>query len=181
MGLGAQPANLLCTTTTTQLLVVSDGATEPGMNCSFYRVVAIDANAVASGPSELLELPHPFIYSKPVTEARVGKPYRYKPRTLGCIGDLQYRYAQPNMAFREEEGYEFELAERIAWLSLDKSTGALAGTPGPDDRGTHRVTLVCRRMFERELKEGDYRSSYFLKDAPRFQSSCRQSFELNVR
>ena len=151
------------------------------MNCSFYRVIAVDGNGVASGPCELLELPHPFVYSKPVTEARVGRPYLYRVRTLSCIGDLQFRYAQPNMAFWEEEGYQFELGEKPAWLGVDKSTGALTGTPGSNDRGSCRVTVTCRRTWPRELKPADHRSSYFLKDAPRFQSSCRQSFELNVR
>jgi len=181
MGRGTQPANMLCATTKTELPVVYEDAAEPGMNCSFYRVIAVDGNGVASGPCELLELPHPFVYSKPVTEARVGKPYLYKVRTLSCIGDLQYRYAQTNMAFWEEEGYQFELGEKPAWLSVDKSTGTLTGTPCSNDRGFHRVTVVCRRIFPRELKPADHRSSYFRKDAPRFQSSCRQTFELNVR
>jgi len=103
MGLGTQTRNLLCTTSETKLLVVSPDATKLNMNCSFYRVVAVDENGVASGPSELLELPHPFIYSKPITTTEVNKPYRYQVKTLKCIGDLQYRYAEPNMDFWEEE------------------------------------------------------------------------------
>jgi hypothetical protein len=181
MGLGTQPGNLLCTTTDTQLQVVSPDLAKPGMNCSFYRVVAVDGDGVASGPSELLELPHPFIYSAPVTTAEVGEPYRYEVKTLKCIGDLQYRYAQPNAAFWETEGYEFELTEEPAWLSVNKNSGTLAGTPGPHDRGTSRVTVVCHRRFSRELKLGDHRPSYFLKDAPRFQASHQQTFELTTR
>lgn len=181
MGLGTQPGNLLCTTADTRLPVVSPDASQPGTNCSFYRIVAVDDNGVASGPSELLELPHPFIYSVPVTTAEVGEPYRYAAKTLGCIGDLQYRYAQPNMAFWETEGYEFELTQRPTWLSVDGNSGILTGTPGPDDRGTSRVTIACHRRFPRELKPADRRSSYFLKDAQRFQASHQQTFELTVR
>jgi hypothetical protein len=181
MGLGTQPGNLLCTITETKLLVVSPGTTKPNMNCSFYRVVAVDENGVASGPSELLELPHPFIYSKPITTTGVDKPYRYEVKTLKCIGDLQFRYAEPNMDFWEEEGYEFELIGKPAWLSIDKDTGLLAGTPGSRDKGTHKVTVVCHRKFPHELKSGDYRSSYFLKNGPRFQSRHQQTFELNVQ
>ena len=181
MGLGTQPDNLLCTTTETKLLVVSPEATKPAMNCSFYRVVAIDKNGVASGPSELLELPHPFIYSKPISKANVGKSYRYQVKTLNCIGDLQYRYAKPNMDFWEQEGYEFELTQKPAWLSVGKSTGLITGKPDLIDKGTHRVTVVCHRKFPHELKEGDYRSSSFLKNSPRFQSTYQQSFKLNVR
>ena len=180
-GLGMQPGNLLCTTTDTKLQVVTPQATEAAMNCSFYRVVAADSNGVTSGPSELLELPHPFIYSVPATTAEVGRPYRYELKTLGCLGDLQYRYAQPNLAFWETEGYEFELVEKPAWLSVDKDSGVLAGTPDPGDRRTARVTVVCHRRFPHELKAGDHRPSYFLKEAPRFQASHRQTFELSVR
>jgi hypothetical protein len=181
MGLGTQPGNLLCTTTQTKLLVVSPEASKPAMNCSFYRVVAVDKNGVASGPSELLELPHPFIYSKPITKARVDKPYRYQVKTLNCIGDLQYRYAEPNMDFWEEEGYEFELTQKPAWLTIDKSTGLITGTPGLNDKETHIVNVVCHRKFPHELESEDYRSSSFLKSSPRFNAKHQQSFELNVR
>lgn len=181
MGLGKQPGNLLCTTKETQLLVVCPEAAKPNMNCSFYRVVAVDKNGVASGPSELLELPHPFIYSKPHTKAEVNKPYRYQVKTLKCIGDLQYRYAEPNMKFWEEEGYGFELTEKPAWLSIERDTGLITGTPNSNDKGTYNVTVVCHRTFPHELKEGDYRASDFLKNDERFQSRYQQAFEVNVR
>ncbi|MCP4260750.1 MAG: hypothetical protein GY774_24975 [Planctomycetes bacterium] len=181
MGLGMQPGNLLCTTTGTKLLVVSPEATKPAMNCSFYRVVAVDEKGIASGPSNLLELPHPFIYSKPTTKAKVDKPYHYQVKTLNCIGDLQFRYTKPNMDFWEKEGYEFELTQKSAWLTVDKSTGLIIGTPNLTDKGTHLITIVCHRKFPHELKEGDYRPSSFLKNSPRFSAKHQQSFELNVQ
>jgi hypothetical protein len=181
MGLGMQPGNLLCTTTETKLLVVSPEAKKAAMNCSFYRVIAIDETGVASGPSELLELPHPFIYSKPVTKARIDRLYSYQVKTLNCIGDLQYRYAEPIKDFWEKEGYEFELIQKPAWLTVDKNSGLIKGTPGSADKGTHRVTVVCHRTFPHELKEGGYRPSSFLKNSPRFSAEHQQSFELNVR
>ena len=181
IGLGTQPGNLICTIAGTQLLVVSPEATKQNMNCSFYRVVAVDENGVASGPSELLELPHPFIYSKPVATVDVHKSYCYEVKTLKCIGDLQFRYAKPNTKFWEEEGYEFEFIENPAWLSIDKDTGLITGTPDSSDKGTHNITVVCHRKFPYELREGDYRPSYFLKNDPRFQSSHEQTLELKVR
>jgi hypothetical protein len=39
---------------------------------------------------------------------------------------------------------------------------------------------VSRRTYPRELKKGDYRPSYFLKDAARFQAAARQAFAVNV-
>ena len=183
MGLGTQPNNLLCTTTGTKKLVVSPDALKPtgAANCSFYRIVAIDENGVASGPSELLELPHPFIYSKPITIAEANESYSYKVKTLNCIGDLQFRYAKPNKKFWEKEGYEFELAEKPVWLTVDKNTGLITGTPSTSDKGIHRVTVVCHRTFPHELKEGDYRPSPFLKNSLRFKATHQQSFDLNVR
>jgi hypothetical protein len=181
MGLGMQPGNLLCTTTETKMLVVSPEAMKPAMNRSFYRVIAVDENGVTSGPSELLELPHPFIYSKPITKARVDRPYRYQIKTLNCIGDLQYRYAKPNKDFWEKEGYEFELTQKPDWLTVDKNSGLITGIPRLADKGTHRVTVVCHRTFPHELKEGDYRPSPFLKNSPRFSAEHQQSFDLKVR
>jgi len=113
--------------------------------------------------------------------SKLGRPYRYEVKTLGCLGDLQYRYARPNTAFWETEGYEFELADKPAWLSVDTDSGILTGTPGAGDRGTSRVIVICRRRFPHELKPGDHRPSYFLKEDPRFQASHQQTFELSVR
>jgi hypothetical protein len=113
--------------------------------------------------------------------AEVDKSYQYQVKTLKCIGDLQYRYAKPNMAFWEEEGYEFELVNRPAWLSIDEDTGVVTGTPGLNDKGAFNVTVMCHRKFPHELKEGDYRPRYFMKTSPRFQSTHQQRFELRVR
>ena len=179
-GLGTQPANLLGMTTQTRMTVVSSNSTKPGMNCSFYRVVAVDANDVASGPSAQAELPHPHIYSQPVETAAVGSPYRYELKSLTSQGDLQYRYAEPGCAFWETEGHEFQLVEGPAWLKLAAESGILSGTPSEKDAGLHRVTIVCRRTYPRELKKSDYRSSYFLKNDAQFHATDRQTFNLKV-
>ena len=64
------------------MVVVSPTATAANANEVFYRVVAVDAGGTASGCSDYAELPHPFIYSQPVTQARAGKPYRYRVKSL---------------------------------------------------------------------------------------------------
>lgn len=179
-GLGTQAANLLGVTTKTKMTVVSSRSTKRGMDCSFYRVVAVDANDVAGGPSALIELPHPYIYSRPVQTATAGNPYRYELMSLTCQGDLQYRYAKPGYAFWETEGREFQLAEGPAWLELAEQTGTLSGTPTEKDAGVHRVTIVCRRTYPRELKKGDYRNSYFLKNDAKYHAEDRQTFHLKV-
>jgi hypothetical protein len=180
-GLGTRPSNLVGTTTETQMTVVSADADGPGRNRAFYRVVAVDAGNVAGGPSDLIELPHPFIYSQPPQNAVVGESYQYQLKSLACLGDLQYRYAKPNYAFWEAEGHEFQLAEGPSWLTFDPQIGLLSGTPTQEDTGVHQVTVTCRRTYPRELKADDYRSSYFLKRDQRFQAEHRQEFGLIVR
>ncbi|MCP4605485.1 MAG: hypothetical protein GY847_34025, partial [Proteobacteria bacterium] len=128
-----------------------------------------------------IELPHPFIYSQPVPTASVGKLYQYQLKSLSCLGDLQYRYAEPGYAFWEAEGYEWQLAEAPEWLELEQQTDTLAGTPREQDVGKHRVTIVCRRTYPQELKTDEYRSSYFLKNKAEYSAETRQTFELQVR
>ena len=89
--------------------------------------------------------------------------------------------AEPGYAFWEVEGCEFELADGPEWLGLDPLTNTLCGTPGQQDTGTHRVTVVCHRTYPQELKEDDYRSSYFLKDKAEFSAQTEQTFELQVK
>ncbi len=180
VGLGRQEGNLLATTDQTRLTVVCPDAAPP-YNCSFYRVVAVDAAGVASGPSGQIELPHPFLYSLPPETAAVGRPYRYQVTTLKCLGDLQHRYTGPGYAFWETEGCRFELAEGPSWLAVDPESGLLSGTPTEEDRGVHRVTITGRRTYPRELKPGDDRSSGFVKEGPAFQALDQQTFDLTVR
>ncbi len=181
VGLGRRGETVVAFTDMTSLEVVSAGAKGKGTNRAFYRVVAIDANGTASGPSALVELPHPFLYSKPGTTAQVGQPYQYEAKTLQCLGDLQHRYAAPVAAFWETEGYEFRLAEGPDWLTVDPDSGVVSGTPSEEDVGVHPVRLECHRRYPREVKPGDYRPSYFLKDAAEFQASDTQTFEVTVR
>lgn len=97
-------------------------------------------------------------------------------------GVLLQSGTDPLTAFlREKEGYEFELRAGPTWLELDKGTGVLGGRPGAGDVGAHHITIECHPRFPHELKRGDYRASYFLKDHPRFQAKCEQSFEIEVR
>ena len=165
------------------MMVVGPDQQGPNFNRSFYRVAAIDANGIASGPSALIELPHPFIYSQPEQTAAVGTPYRYQPKTLNCLGDLQYRYTEPGYDFWEEEGYKFEVTEGPAWLEIDAESGELSGTPSEQDVGLHTITIICRRTYPREVKvkADDERNKYFLKEDERFQAEHQQTFELSVK
>ncbi|MFQ6096176.1 MAG: putative Ig domain-containing protein [Armatimonadota bacterium] len=177
---GQQPPNLVAETSRTEMLILSDDPADGAPNKSSYRVIAVDANGTRSGTSWPLELPHPCVYSRPVTRAKVGQPYRYRVLTIRCNGDLQYRYQKPGYGFWEREGYVFELTQGPKWLHVNGDTGVLEGTPGPGDVGEASVTVTVRRTWPDEVKKDQYRPEYFLKDAARFQAEARQSFTITV-
>lgn len=180
-GLGRQQANFLKSTTGHFLKVVSDTPNDPEWNFSFYRIVAVDENGVESGPSNLLELPHPYIYTKPVTTALVGQPYHYQARTLVSLGDLQQRYAEPYFAYWEREGYDFSLVEGPSWMSMDSASGEMTGTPSATDRGFFKVIILCRRTFPFEQEPEEFNAHYFQKDEERYQAEFPQTFLLEVK
>jgi hypothetical protein len=136
---------------------------------------------VASGPSELVELPHPFIYSRPVTEVRANQEYVYEVKTLVSLGDLQQRYLDPGADFWEREGYTFELVAGPSWLTLDRDTGVLSGQPSAADLGADRVTIMVRRTFPFEQEPDSHQAKYFQKDHARYQAQYRQDFVLEVK
>ena len=180
-GLGERPSNFVARTTDTEMAAVAEDGDLPNLNKSFYRVVAIDENGTESGCSDLVELPHPWVYSKPVRIAAVGVPYRYEVRTLRCLGDLQYRYVKGHYAFWEKEAYEFELVSGPKWLSLNTETGELSGTPATRDVGSVAVEVLAIRLYPDEIASDERLAESFQKTADRFQASHRQRFRIRVR
>lgn len=143
---GEVPGNLIGETTGTSMVVIGPEATAPNMNTVFYRVVAFDANGTESGNSDYAEAPHPFIWTDPVTGARVGREYRYEARSLHSLGDVQHRYDPPNDKFWDLEQNRFALEEAPPWLTVGAETGVLSGTPPA--AGTFPVKLVVTNQFE---------------------------------
>ncbi len=139
------PANLLATVEQPRLRLRPSSA--------FYRVVAVDEKGNRSGPAEAAAAPRPFIYSRPVTEARVGTAYRYEAKTIQSIGDLSYRDFPPDQfyqaAFWEPDRPRFSLVEELSrcgnpvprWLSIEAQSGVLSGTPGPGDAGDYQINV----------------------------------------
>jgi hypothetical protein len=152
-GRGTVPGNLLDETTDTSMVVVSPEATAAGANKVFYRVVAIDTAGTASGCSDYVELPHPFVYARPITEARVGQEYRYEVKSLRSLGDYQCK--QDPTVNKKQYAYRFwdidentdKITQGPSWLQLDEETGVLAGTPGAGDAGTTTVKLKVTNQF----------------------------------
>jgi hypothetical protein len=151
------PANFVAETKEPQLRVVGVGLGLPNANRAFYRVVAVDERGNRSGPSEFAAGPRPFIYSRPVTAARVGEPYRYEARAIRSLGDLRAREGLA-MSFWDVERPAFALDQAPAWLAVDPATGVLSGMP--DAAGRFEVVLTAvtdiqvRQLDERQLSWG---------------------------
>jgi hypothetical protein len=152
-GRGKVPGNFLAETTDISMVVASPESTAENANKAFYRVVAIDANGTASGCSDYAELPHPFVYSRPVTQAPTGQAYRYEVESLRSLGDYQCKqdptvdHKKYAYRFWDIEQNAFQLVEGPDWLSVDGTTGVLSGTPGAGDAGTTRVNVKVTNQF----------------------------------
>ena len=152
-GRGAVPSNFLGQTADTSIVVVSPEQTEATANKVFYRVVAIDAHGTQSGCSDYAELPHPFIYSKPAANAKVGQTYTYQVKSLSSLGDYQCKQ-DPSVnnkkyayQFWDVEQSTFKVVERPPWLAMDAKTGILSGKPGTDDVGAVTVKVEVTTQF----------------------------------
>lgn len=110
---------------------------------AFYRVVAIDSNGTRSAPSDYVEGPRPFIYSKPVVNVVAGGKYSYQARSVFSVGDLSCRNSDKtpyNCAFWDAESVTFETVELPSWLSLNEKSGLISGI-APQVGGRHKVSL----------------------------------------
>ena len=144
--------NRLAVTGDTSIVVAGAGLPAEAGNCGFYRVVAVDADGVRSGPSDYVEAPRPFIYSTPPTAMAAGERVQYQVRAIRSIGDLRAitdpeKQEDPGAggryqaAFRDGDEMLFILDEAPPFISLDRETGVMTLAPGPADVSTHTVTV----------------------------------------
>jgi hypothetical protein len=115
---------------------------------AFYRVVAVDAQGVASGPSDYAAVPRPKFISQPPLGAKTAETYLYQPRVIRSLGDLRCKnYTKDKIYWAGHWNIEkpaWSLAAAPAWLKLDAGTGALSGAPPADAAGQEaRVELRC--------------------------------------
>ena len=114
-------------------------------NCAFYRVVAVDAKGVRSGPSDYADMPRPMIWSRPEAEARTGERYTYRVKVVRSIGDLRTIVIDGNpynSAFRDGDALSFVLGEAPGWLSIGETSGALSGYPTAPGRYRIKIRVV---------------------------------------
>jgi hypothetical protein len=154
------PANFVVETSATELEVVGSQVKLQGANKAFYRVVAVDATGNRSGPSDYAAVPRPVIVSAPATRATKGVAYRYPVAAIRSLGDLRTRVVngKETMSFWDIEQLRFAIQRGPRWLTVDRATGLLSGTP--DRSGTTEVVLSVtlehdvRRLDGEVLKWG---------------------------
>jgi hypothetical protein len=149
------PANFVVETRDTELEVVGPRVPLPGANKAFYRVVAVDSSGNRSGPSDYAEAPRPLIYSVPVTQARLGAPYRCALSTIRSLGDLRTRVidGKETMSFWDIERPRFVIRRGPAWLSIDRTSGVLSGLPAHAGKADVEIELALE-SDRRSLDEG---------------------------
>jgi hypothetical protein len=179
------PANFIAQTTATELAVLGGDVDLPAAaNKTYYRVVAVDEQGKRSGPSDYATAPRPLIYSKPVVIAKVGAEYRYQVCANRSLGDLSARMKgnEQVSGYFDIEKPRFALVQGPAWLTIDKSTGVLAGTP--DAQGSVQVTVTAtidrqtRKLDEKALVWGNEK---VLGTTTESVGTATQTFVIEVR
>ncbi len=152
LGLGTLPANLLARTAERSLEVVAPGL-EGAAACEvFYRVVAVDSAGTRSGPSDFVELPHPFFFGEPPGPAVAGEEFRWRLRSLASRGDLQQRTladGSADVSYSAGDQQRYALLKAPKWLKVDAETGEVCGTPSKP--GRHRLVAEATNRHGRRV------------------------------
>ena len=178
------PANFVAESPAAPLEVLGPDVKLPGANKAFYRVVAVDAAGNRSGPSDFAAAPRPLIMSAPVLEVKNGAAYRYPVAAIRSLGDLRTRVidGKETMNFWDVERLRFDVERGPRWLTIDRATGVLSGTP--DRAGTARVVVSVtlerdvRRLDEEALKWGIEK---IVSNGAETGGKATQSFTIEVR
>ena len=147
-GMVKTPANLIARVKGTSLGVVGFGLTQANTNKAYYRVVAIDSAGNESGPSDYAEVPRPLPVLPAESAARLGAPYRLRPKVIRSLGDLRCRASKRssyNAAFWDREEVAFAATGLPTGLRLDAKTGEISGTPAR--AGVFAIRLTASDQF----------------------------------
>jgi hypothetical protein len=139
------PGNLVQVVTSTSLPVIGANLTAPGTNRTYYRVVAIDVNGIESGPSDFVEAPRPFIYTRPMATISVGQQYQYQAGTIASLGDLRSSTVGSNAyaaSYWDIDQPSYSLTKGPAWLQIDPRAGLVTGIP--PSAGTFDVEVTVQ-------------------------------------
>ena len=150
-----RPANFIAELSATEAAVIGADLKMANMNRAFYRVVAVDEQGKQSGPSDFAEAPRPIVYSRPVSDAKVGTEYRYPLAVIRSLGDVRTRVVagKETMNYWDLEAPRFALQQGPPWLKIDAITGLLSGIP----EGPGKVAVVVTATIDREVRSLDER------------------------
>ena len=151
-----RPANFVTEVSATEAAVIGAEIKLPGANRAYYRVVAVDEKGNRSGPSDFVEAPRPFLWSRPVTSAKVGSEYRYALAAIRSLGDLRTRVVdgKETMNYWDIENPRFTFKQGPAWLKIDERTGVISGVP--DNPG--KIVIIVTATIDREIRKLDERA-----------------------
>ena len=177
------PPNFIAETSDTQLVVIGPDAPAAG-NKTYYRVVAVDEHGERSGPSDYVVGPRPVIYTKPLVTAKVGEEYTYTVGATRSLGDLSARMQDGKQVagYFDIEKPEFAFTQGPAWLTIEKDTGALSGTPDVPGNFEVIVTVTINRSV-RTLDESKLiwgQEKVLSEDVARI-GEATQEFVIDVR
>jgi hypothetical protein len=146
-------ANFVTEVSAIETAVIGAEVKLPNANRAFYRVVAVDGHGKRSGPSDFAEAPRPILYSRPVTNAKVGSEYRYPLSATRSLGDVRTRVVggKETMSYWDLEAPHFALQEGPHWLKIDADTGMLSGVPNRSGK----VAIVVTATIDREVRTLD--------------------------
>jgi hypothetical protein len=140
-GVRVMTANLLSETQQTSAVVVDRGLNTG--NRAFYRVVAIDAEGVRSGPSDYAEATRPFLTTELPARITAGETTVITLATIQSIGDLRAESVGPHryrQALRDGDDVLFLLDEGPDFVELALD-GQLTLRPEPRHASTHTITV----------------------------------------
>ena len=143
-----RPANLLHETAGTDTSwVVPDHLIRP-----FYRVVAVDRDGYCSGPSAMLEIPHPVgdFIRKPIwTKTKAAEFFEVKPDFHPSIGHLVSANENGKayqVRLRTGDNLRYEMEGAPKGLTIDSAAGIVSGYISRESTGKYEIKVKAYRI-----------------------------------
>lgn len=151
------PGNLILKTQETSALVVADELPfSGGFNRCYYRLQAVDEYGARSGCTPQIELPRPFIYSRPPASIKIAQPFTYQVRSLYSLGPVIADKPEYTYSLRRLERVNFSLEGAPEGLKIDPQTGLISGTinslPEDGELTFRIIATINEKTAKQEVK-----------------------------